>query len=83
MELEGKLSDPKADEERAGAAEQRDEAHEEIQPQEEEQPQHDVKTEEELVKQVNEQNEQQFPETLSVDQGHRQGPPVHQGQPEM
>ncbi|XP_071346112.1 cell growth regulator with EF hand domain protein 1 isoform X1 [Trachinotus anak] len=67
--VEEKLSNPSTDEEKAGAAEQREEAHADIQPQEEEQPQHEV----------DEQNGQQLPEAPAVDQG----APVHQGQPEI
>ncbi|XP_040894981.1 cell growth regulator with EF hand domain protein 1 [Toxotes jaculatrix] len=82
--VEEKLPNPSTDEEKAGAEEQIEEAHEEIQPQEEEQPQHEVKTEEdELEKSVNDQNGQQLPEAPAADQGHYEGAPVHQGQPEI
>ncbi|XP_023280728.1 cell growth regulator with EF hand domain protein 1 [Seriola lalandi dorsalis] len=82
--VEEKLSNPSTDEEKAGAAEQREEVHEEIQPREEEQRQHEVKTEEkELVKQVFEHNGQQLPEAQAADQRHHQGVSVHQGQPEI
>lgn len=76
--VEEKLSDPGADEEKTGAAEQRLEVHEEIQ--REEQPQHEVKTEqEEHIQQVVEDNGQQLPEAPAEEQE----VPVHQGQPEI
>ncbi|KAI3377075.1 hypothetical protein L3Q82_000285 [Scortum barcoo] len=72
--VQEKLSDPSADEERAGAAEQREEAHEELQPRDEEQPQQEEKAEEEeLLKQEDPAEEHM--------QDHEA--PVHQGQPEM
>ncbi|KAG7236040.1 hypothetical protein INR49_001440 [Caranx melampygus] len=76
--VEEKLSNPSADEERAGAAEQRQEVHEEIQ--KEEQPQHEVKTEqEEHIQQVVEHNGQELSEAPAAEQG----VPIHQGQPEI
>lgn len=79
FDLQEKLSDPGTDEEEAGAAEQREEAHEGLQPQDEEQPRQEVKTEEEeLMKQVD--DGQQIPEAEKV-QDHQV--PVHQGEPEM
>ncbi|XP_029354574.1 cell growth regulator with EF hand domain protein 1 isoform X2 [Echeneis naucrates] len=73
--MEEKLSNPSTDDEKAGAAEQRREAHEEIQP-------HEVKTEEH-VNERDEENEQQLAEVPAADQGHHQEAPVHQGQPEI
>lgn len=81
--VEVKLSDPSADEEKAGAAEQREEAHEELQPQDEEQPHHQVETKEELMKQVDEQHGQQIPEAPAGEQGQDHKVPVHLGQPEI
>lgn len=75
---------PSADEERAGAAEQQEEHHVEGQLQAEQQPQHEVKTEdEELTKQLGENNAQKLQEVPAADLGHYRGAPVHQGQPEM
>lgn len=72
--VQEKLPDPSVDEERAGAAEQREEAHEELQRQEEEPAQQEEKAkEEELLK-------QEDPAEEHV-QDHEA--PVHQGQPEM
>lgn len=69
------------DEEKAGTAEQREEAREELQPQDEEQPQQEVKTEEEEhIEQVDDQHGQQIPDAPAAEQGHD---PVHVGQPEI
>ncbi|XP_068587155.1 cell growth regulator with EF hand domain protein 1 [Cebidichthys violaceus] len=80
---EEKLSNPSPDEKKAGAAEAREEAHEELQPQDEEQL--EVKTEEEeLINQVvDEQYGQQIPEAPAAEHGQDHKVPVHQGQPEM
>ncbi|XP_060923618.1 cell growth regulator with EF hand domain protein 1 [Limanda limanda] len=82
---EERLSKPGADEDTAGAAEQREEAHGGLQPQENEQPQDEVKTQEGdgLIKLSDEQNGQQLPNVPAADQEHYQRAPVHQGQPEM
>lgn len=75
--VEERLSNPSADEEKAGAAEQTQEVHEEIQT---EQPQHDVKTEqEEHIQQAAEHNGQEHPEEPVAEQR----VPIHQGQPEI
>lgn len=76
---EEKLSNPNTDDEKAGAAERREEAHEEVQPHQEEQTQHEVKP----VKQTDEHNE--LPEAPAAEQERVQehGVPVHQGQPEI
>ncbi|KAK2854197.1 hypothetical protein Q5P01_006858 [Channa striata] len=74
---EPQLSNPSADQaEKAGAAEQREENHEN------EQPQHEVKIEEEeATKPEDEQNE--LPDAPTAEQGQDQAVPVHQGQPEI
>ncbi|XP_045889147.1 cell growth regulator with EF hand domain protein 1 isoform X2 [Micropterus dolomieu] len=82
--VEKKLSNPSTDEEQAGAAEQREEAPEELQPQDEEQPQHEVKAaDEELIKPVDEQHGQEIPEAPAAEQGQHHNAPVHVGQPEI
>lgn len=80
---EEKLSNPNADMEKAGATEQREEAHEELQLQDEEQQ--EAKTEEEeLINQiVDEQHGQQIPEAPVPEHGQDHKVPVHQGQPEI
>ncbi|XP_074468758.1 cell growth regulator with EF hand domain protein 1 [Sebastes fasciatus] len=69
------------DKEKAGAAEQREGAHEELQPQDG--AQQEVKTEEEeLINQVvDKEHGQQIPEAPAAEQKHEV--PVHRGQPEM
>ncbi|XP_026149731.1 cell growth regulator with EF hand domain protein 1 [Mastacembelus armatus] len=80
---EENLSNPTIESEKQEAAEQREEAHEEIQSQEEEQMQLKVKTgEQEDFKQIDKQNEQ-FQEAPAVEQLQDHGVPVHQGQPEI
>nr|XP_019935587.1 PREDICTED: cell growth regulator with EF hand domain protein 1 [Paralichthys olivaceus] len=76
---EERLSKPGTEEETAGAAEQKEEA------QVNEQPQYEVKIEEEneLIKHSDEQNGQQLQNVPAADQEHYQGVPVHRGQPEM
>ncbi|XP_044037253.1 cell growth regulator with EF hand domain protein 1 [Siniperca chuatsi] len=70
--VEEKLSNPSTDEEKAGAAEQQEEAHEE------------VKTaEKELKEQTDEQHGQQIPEAPAGEQGQDHNVPVHLGQPEI
>lgn len=66
-------------EEKEGAAEQIEKAHME----DEEQPQQEVKTEEELRKQVDEEHGQQIPEEPAAEQGEDHKVPVHLGQPEI
>ncbi len=68
------------DEEKAGAAEQTEKAHEELQPQDEEQPQQEVKKEEEkLIEEVEPQG-QEVPVAPAAEHGQD---PVHVGQPEI
>lgn len=76
-----KMTNTITEEENARAVEYRlDEAHEEISPPEEEGAQ---QGEEELVKQVDERNEQQIPEAPAEEQQPVHNVPVHQGQPEI
>nr|XP_046239983.1 cell growth regulator with EF hand domain protein 1 [Scatophagus argus] len=81
---EQEVPNPNADEEKARAVEQREEAHEDLQPQDEEQTKQEVKTEEEkLIKQVDDQHGQQIPEAAAAEQGQDHEIPVHLGQPEI
>lgn len=82
QEEEEKL--PNADEENAGAKEQRvEEAQNEIQPLAEEEPQQEVKTEEEAIKQIDAHEGQEIPEALAAEPEQHHQVPVHQGQPEI
>lgn len=81
---EEKLSNPSTDEEKVGAAEEKEELHEELQPQDVDQHQPEVKTEEEeVINQIDEQYGQQIPEAPAAEHGQDHDVPVHQGQPEM
>lgn len=74
-----KLSKLSADEEKAGAEVQTEDAHDEVQPHAEEQHQHEEKPEEEeAAKEIDEQKE-----APAAEQGQDQGVLVHQGQPEI
>ncbi|KAM9366698.1 dynein regulatory complex protein 8 [Symphorus nematophorus] len=75
---EQEVGNPNTDNERAGAAEQGGEVHEELMPKNEEQTQQEVKTEEEeLIKHEDEQHGQQIPEAPAAAQGQPQEVPVH------
>ncbi|XP_041644344.1 cell growth regulator with EF hand domain protein 1 [Cheilinus undulatus] len=82
--VEEKLSNPGSVQETEGAAEQREEALKEPQPQNEEYlPQEDKPEGEELIKLEDQQLEQQIPEGPGAEQGQGHPVPVHQGQPEI
>ncbi|XP_070818513.1 cell growth regulator with EF hand domain protein 1 isoform X1 [Chaetodon trifascialis] len=77
------VAKPSTDEEKAGAAEQTEEAHDKLPPQDEEQPQQEMKAEEEEVIKKVEQHEQQNAEAPAAEQGQNHKAAVHQGQPEI
>lgn len=74
--MEQEVEKPNTDEEKAGEAEQREQIHDELQPQDEEQPQQEIK--------ADEQHGQHIPEAPAAeDQGQDHKVTVHLGQPEI